>query len=501
MQQNSSGNPAIGRQRPAWLVCSALAVAITCLTLTTAMASAPPDSLRLSLAQAMEVAREHHLGLRSARLSTQMQEQAVAQEAARFGRTLTANLTQQNSRSPSSSKLEQVPTSTSGSQSLGLSLSQQLTSGGTVGIDFRNNRSSSNAAYQVLNPQYQSGLTLRWSQPLLQGRGSVNRIGLQVVSNSLNASRISVESQSRELDSQVGQAYWALVLARQGLSLRQQLLAGAERVLESVQARAEVGAGARSAILEAQVTVAQRQQEIVSAQGSLRQAEDQLRSLLGIDQEPGGWEVGLLPTQAPELLDFAGEPEAGVVRALDRDASYQQAALAVQSAALQLTLARDQARPSLSLTAQAAINGIGGSYGDNLDALKQGEARNWQGGLGLSMPLGSNPQAVARVRQQEYAVQQRQVQAEQIRLQLAAQVRTQHRQVGISRQAEQAAAWTEQRAEQNVAEQEERLGLGLSTVRQVLDAQDALAQARLTRLQAVVTYNDALLEWKRLTGE
>ena len=46
-----------------------------------------------------------------------------------------------------------------------------------------------------------------------------------------------------------------------------------------------------------------------------------------------------------------------------------------------------------------------------------------------------------------------------------------------------------------------RLKLGLSTARLVLDAQDDLAQARASRLRAVVDYNQSLIEWQRLTGE
>ena len=41
-----------------------------------------------------------------------------------------------------------------------------------------------------------------------------------------------------------------------------------------------------------------------------------------------------------------------------------------------------------------------------------------------------------------------------------------------------------------------RLKLGLSTARLVLDA-----QARASRLRAVVDYNQSLIEWQRLTGE
>ena len=37
-------------------------------------------------------------------------------------------------------------------------------------------------------------------------------------------------------------------------------------------------------------------------------------------------------------------------------------------------------------------------------------------------------------------------------------------------------------------------------MRQVLDAQDELARARLSQQQAVLSYNKALLEWQRLTA-
>ncbi len=500
-----AAQPVPGRRRPgnarrpfgwaaAW---AAVAVGLT----GSFPASAQTDSLRFSLAQATEMAVERHLGWRSAQLTVLMEQQAVIGERARFGRTLTASATQQNTQSPSSSKLEGVRTSTSASQSLGLSLTQQLSSGGSVGVDFRNTRSSSNAAFQLLNPQYQSGLTLRVSQPLLQGRGKVNRIGLEMANNNLTGSRVSAEDQRWQLETQVGQAYWSLVMARQSLGVREQLLAGAERVLETMRTRAEVGSVARSAVLEAQVGVAQRRQEIVAAEGAVRQAEDQLRALLGIDQQPGGWAWVLVPTDVPAMVPFIGEAEVGVERATARDAACRQAEIAVRNASLQLALLRDQARPSVSLTAQASLSGIGGSYGDDLQTLRQAEARNWQGSLGLNLPLSGNPVAQARVREQELANQQRQLQLEQARLQVAAKVRSQHRQVGINRQAEEAAAWTEQQAEQNVQEQEERLGLGLSTVRQVLDAQDALAQSKLARQQAAAAYNNALLEWHRLTGE
>ncbi|MBI2502566.1 MAG: TolC family protein [Candidatus Latescibacteria bacterium] len=463
-------------------------------------ARAQQDTLRLTLGQAIALAVDYHLGLRSARLSQKLQEGSVAQEQARFGRTLTASLTNQSNRSPSISRLEGVQTSTSNSIGLGLGLSQDLATGGRFSLNFSNNRSSNNAAFNTIDPVYRSGLSLSFNQPLLQGRGWVNRIGLRVARNSLTASELVVQGQIQDLRAEVSRTYWDLSMAVQNLQLREQFLAAAQRVLETAKVRAAVGSDPASNILQAEVGVAQRQQDIVSAQASLRQAEDQLKTLLGLDQDPQRWQLPLQAIDTPAVAAFEGDPDSGLARTLAFNPSYRRAQLDLKSTELQIALARDQTRPSVALSTQVGLSGIGGSYSDDIKGLKAWDGRSWQGSVNLDFPLGENG-AEIRLQQQLIQKEQRQVELERLRLQLAQQVRNQHRQVETSRQREEAARWTERLSVQNLDELEERLNLGLTTVRQVLDAQDDLAQARLSRLQALIDYNKALIEWRRLTGE
>lgn len=465
-----------------------------------APAIAQQDTLRLSLDRAVSLALEHHLGLRSARLGEQLQERAVAQEQLRFGRALSASLSNQANRSPSISRLEEVQTSTSSSIGLNLGLAQDLATGGRLSLNFSNTRSSNNAAFNLIDPVYRSGLSLNFTQPLLQGRGRINRVGLELARQSLKATQVSLEGQAQDLEAEVSRAYWDLFLARQNLQLREQFLEGARRVLETARVRAEVGSDPLNNILQAQVGLAQRQQDIVVAQGSLRQAEDQLKTLLGLDQDPGQWGAALFPADTPALTPFAGDPETGLARALVVNPSYRRAAMDLKNMDLQIALARDQMRPAVSLNTQVGLSGIGASYRDDLEVVKDAEGRSWQGGLSLDFPLGRTG-SQERLQQRLIEKEQRRLSLEQLRLQLAQQVRNQHLQVELSRQREEAARWTERLSEQNLGEQEERQQLGLSTVRQVLDAQDDLAQARQGRLQALVDYNKALIEWKRLTGE
>jgi len=453
----------------------------------------------ITLDQAVQLALANNLGLSAARLDTQIQTAGVAAERARFGRTLSGGTSYASDRSPSTSRLEEVPTTTSNRQALSV-LAQTLATGGRLGLDFGNNRSSSNVAYLTSKTTYNSSLELSFTQPLLQGRGAVNRIALDLARHSLEGSRTDLQGQIRDLRVQVGQAYWNQFYARANLEVARQLREGAQRVLEMVRAQAEMGTGTRNSILQAEVRVAQREEEIVVAEGSLQAAEDQLKARCGLDRDPAAWQTRLALVDTPAVVPFAASLDEGIEKAQAASVEYQQARLQATNLDLQIALARDRTRPDVALAARLGLTGSGSGYQDDLQVLGQADGRSWQGGLSLSFPLGRTPEE-AQFQQRLLERQRSGIALENLRLQLAQQVRDQHRQVLIARRRTEVARAAMDLAVQNVAEQEERLALGLATVKEVLDAQDELASARVSRLQAVVDYSKARLVWDRLVGQ
>ena len=85
----------------------------------------------------------------------------------------------------------------------------------------------------------------------------------------------------------------------------------------------------------------------------------------------------------------------------------------------------------MDLTARLAVTGIGGSYGDNVEVLREGDGRSWQGGVTLGFPLGQNPDR-QRFHQRVLEKQREEVDLERLRLDIVQQVREQHRRVGIN---------------------------------------------------------------------
>lgn len=358
------------------------------LLLALSLSASAQEPLHLSLEEAVDLALKNNLGLRSAQLGAQVQERAVAVEQARFGRSLDLSLLQESNRSPSFSSLEKVETLSSGALSAEIGLSQQLGTGGQVGLRFSNRRNASNAAFNLIDPIYSSGLNLNLYQPLLRGRGRISRIGVDLARVGAEQGEVQNQGRARSLRAKVGQSYWNLLFARENLRVKEQFREGAKRVLETVQVRAEMGVDSKSNILQAQVEVARREEEVVAAEGAAAQAEDALnKTLLNLEKHAGQ----LVPTTLPERYSFAGDLEEGVARALSRDPGYLQGQLALKNLDLQLALAQDQARPSVNLSATAGLSGLGGSYGDDLEVLRDLDARFWQGRPSLEVPLGQSP--------------------------------------------------------------------------------------------------------------
>ncbi len=462
----------------------------------TPMAAAEP--MHLTLQQSIDIALANNLQLRADRVRTREEESAIAAEHARFGRTLEAGFSRNNTRSPSVSALEQVDTATSDAFDMSVGASQLLHSGGQISLNLNSNRASTNAAYRTIDPVYRSDLSVNFSQPLLKGRGQINNYGLARARNAQDLTILRLQSSARDIRAAVGRAYWQLHYTRRELEVIEQLYAGAQRVLDTVRTRAAMGTGTQSGILKAEFELVRREGEVVAARSAMRDAEEELRAICALDIDEDSLRRELVPTDTPMVHTPVPTLEQGLHNALRTSPEFKSAALQQKDLDLQIEWATDQARPALDLHTRIGLNGIGASSSDDLDLLRQGEGRSLQVGLTFALPLGASTER-AQLSQHQLQKERSAIDMEALRRQLSRQVRDQHRQVQTSIQASTVAESATHLAQRRVLEEEERLVLGLTTVRQVLDAQDELAEAHLSYQRAILAYNKALLEWQRLT--
>jgi outer membrane protein len=249
----------------------------------------------------------------------------------------------------------------------------------------------------------------------------------------------------------------------------------------------QVGAATRSDTLTSAVDFGNAQLALLQAQANLATAQANLGRQIGVDQP-----VRAVPdTALPPLPDTTGLRAAALAAA----PQVQQADAAARAARAEVTVARAQYWPTLSASYSNGYTGFDAPWTSTQSYVNNWTLRfslNWTLFNGFSREAQDVAAAVARdVAEARAADTRRQVNA-QLTEQFAALL-TANAQVGIAT-ANVAAA------EEAVRVQQERYRLGAGTLLDLLTAQANLTQAQVNEVQARYNYRVARAQLEALVG-
>ncbi|HEY2150128.1 MAG TPA: TolC family protein, partial [Vicinamibacterales bacterium] len=265
----------------------------------------------------------------------------------------------------------------------------------------------------------------------------------------------------------------------------------------------------------AQSQAATAQQNLVTAQGTMRTTELALKRLIVGGAEDPNWNVQLNPVDRP---DFRPEPidlDASVRRALAERTDLIIAKQTMQGNDVTLKYLKDQLKPQADFVLTYGGTGVGGTqlvkdstavnspvistipggYGDALDS--QFTNPRWTAQVNFSYPLGTSFQeaSVARARVQ---LNQVQAQVKQIELQVATDVTNAIINVQSGAERVQAAQAARALAQKTLEAEQSKFEVGMSTNYNVILTQRDLATAQINELQAILNYRISLVELERL---
>ncbi len=300
----------------------------------------------------------------------------------------------------------------------------------------------------------------------------------------------SSEATDQEITFRVVEAYQAVLYAEREIDVAQHEQKTAAALLESVEDHVKAGLAVESDQMAAQVNVAERKEELITAQGDLELAWAQLREAMGASD-----------LKASELKPI--EPHTFPQLALEQE-------LATAAKARPDLIARGQAQSAQASALGVAKSDFGprvsayGNWEEDRTSFAGSGGNNWVAGVQISidiLPLGKRDQ-LAR----ESAAKQR------IDAQLAAS--QQHVQFEVSRAHihRQTAALSLETAQAAVDESAEslrivknRYGAGLATITDLLRAEDAERQSQTSYWHAVygnvVAYAELLYATGTLTPD
>jgi outer membrane protein TolC len=428
-------------------------------------------------------------------------------------------------------------------QPYSLSYSQTLPTGLQYTAAFNGARTSSSSvvagSYNV-NLQTEA-VSLSLTQPLLRNRGTyVNRIPLMQAQSSLKVSEFNLRSQLLTLVNNAETAYWNVISARETLRVQEKARDTAAEYLKFMQQQLDLGALSPLDIYNPKASLAAAEVSVSQARFALIQAEDALRHQIGADLDP---EARKLPVELTESADpgstesMTFDREQEVQKALATNPAMRSALQKLDVDDLGIQNAKNGLLPNLALSATYTASGRGGAYtsvvpvqqfnpdgtpiisssgrplvintagpvlpGGLSDALGQMfgfSYPTYQAGLTLQLPIRSKTASAAMgtaVAQKKIDALTVRNQQQNIRLQILNAVTA----LDGAKEQLKLANTTRDFAKLNLDAENQKYQLGTEINQNVINAQQQLAAAELTVVNAQISLRKSLLNLLTQTGE
>jgi outer membrane protein TolC len=481
-------------------------------------------TLSMSLDECIVKALKDNLGVAIQVLDPEISGEGVNRAQEKYIPTLSMSVRPSKAESASYSYLDATDSLVDQTQNFTfLNASQTLPTGGTFSLDFTGYKTTTNRRGTTIDPRFGTTLRFNFSQPLLRNFGfKMARREIRVAMNNLGISEETLKKTLADTVYNVESAYWNLVYSIENLDVRRQSLQLAKDLLEKNQRSVEVGTLAPMEVLSARAEVATREADLIQAETQIQSNEGQLRLLLNISGDEDRRIMAVVPKDKPTYVQKTVDLEEALATAIQNRNDLEISRIGLETEKLNLSYAKNQNMPDLNLTASLYAPGIDGTrlfftnndpiygqiipeqtiYGGIGGALKQTTSfkyPNWNLGLTFSIPL-ANLFSKANLAQARLNMRQAMLELENQKAQVFLEIKNAVRSVEANYKRILAFTTARELSEQKLAAEEEKRRVGLSTNYLVLQMQRDLANARISELNAIISYNVSLASLEKAMG-
>lgn len=412
-----------------------------------------------------------------------------------FDPLVTGNLNYSYSEQSASAQIiafSQVRTVENYSSRGDISLGGKLRWGTQYNVRFNVNREQ--GTFSGFFEDFSGGVSVSLTQPVLRGMGKrANLARIRSARNLRGVSEAQVELTVLNAIGEVINAYWDLVGTVESLKVREESLANAERLAEINQRRLEIGTAAAIEVLQAKAGVAMRQSDFITARTAIADAEDRLKGLLGMRDGELFSSKRIVPTSRPGMKDFEWNEERSMHKALDRRPEMRRARLEIENAIIEEKRVRNGLLPQLDLSASYNRAGRGLELGRVFDGVREEQDRIYSFGITGSVPIG-NRAGRGNYQRARLLVRQAEQRFRQSRQNVMMGVRVAARGVLTSEILVESNRQARILQEANVAAEEKRLRIGVTTSYRVLQIQEDLTAAQTQEVQSKINFEKSLVE-------
>ncbi len=326
------------------------------------------------------------------------------------------------------------------------------------------------------------------TQPLYSG-GRISA-GRQIAGNVERAAELEVVEAQAEIALQVKSAYLQAVLAQDLVGISEEAYALANTQLERVELFQQQGTASDFDVLRARVERDNLEPAIVEAVNARLLAELNLKRLTNI---PAEQPLELLTTLDPVLAEV---DEEALRASLSSRPALEALTEVVEAREGAVRVARAARLPSVGASANLAYQ----AFPEELAPLDAAWMRDWSVGFQVSIPIFTGLRTTGAIRQASAELVQAELQRDQVREGLEVELEAALGEFEAARAQIQARRSTVEEARLTLELAELRFSTGLTTQLEISNARLLLEQARVNEAQALYSYLSALARLERVSG-
>jgi len=465
------------------------------------IASSQEDKiLRIGLVDCIAYALKNNSEIKLKRIEPIIQDKEINKAGVKFEPYLTLETALEDTKEQSSSSTLFSPAiSTSTTAKVNAALEGRLPTGTEYSIDFENKKYKSSASYQVINPYYKTDATITITQPLLKGAGLlVNRADIIIAQNSKSISQEDFRKEVSDILSKTKTAYYDFIFSLGAHKIANLFYEYNKKLYEINKKRYGVGLISSVGLLETESAFIKREKILLESSSKIRQAEDNLKLITNLIDDPKLWNARIEPIGEPVYNPQRFELSESLKSAFENRPDYKKSKIDLSTKDIRIKLAKNSIYPEVDLVGSFGLNGLNGTYPGALDNLKD-DYRDYSIGLEVKIPLG-NAYATSDYEKRNLEKTQALITFKRLEENIVLEVRDSIRQLELQQKQIEVAKKRKEMETKSYLAQESRFKEGLISTHDLLDFQERLAQSELEYVRALIDYELALIRLDEVTG-
>jgi len=336
------------------------------------------------------------------------------------------------------------------------------------------------------------------TQPLLKGFGfGANLVNVRIAKANRSIGDLALRQSAIDTVTNVVLAYSGLQLAHDQLDAAERARALAVQQLDENEKRYKVGQASQSDVLTSRAYASQYEESILIAQRQVRDAQNNLRNIIGEDTF---FEDEPLFTLAPmEVPEVAIDRRADLQRALEMRPDYQQQRLAIVKSRASEAYALNSLLPQVNFVGGYGYNGSAYTFSASRQMVQDHMNPSVSAGLTVTLPLTF---AAGRGNLRSARLQREQTEAalKQLEANIALGVATAEGQIEVTGKrvvADQAAV---ELAKKALEAEEKKQKAGMSSTLNVVQQEQLLAQDESSISNALAAQRAAVANFDHALG-